>query len=327
MYNRNLRFLVGKAETTPGTAVAITGSDINYRIREADWTPNNEGEDDKWATGDLAENESIPGNSVADTRCKFKLAKSAAVNTVPDWSTWAESLGLKRLAYGSTGMTWVPHTDNDNRTMSQRGLEMEVGPTPQQRYQDFKGMIGTGKLMSAKRGKPVGFEASYKGAWVAPDGDILTGNRLLPVTPDTSVAERFLGSTLSIFGAAHLAEMFELDFANELSESGDQTDGSGVGFYYISARAPRFKVQVPMQRVSGFDPSNAWKVGTVGPVVLTISSNFKLTLPRGQIIDSKPIDVNKKMFWDLTFKCLRNNSADATMDAQAVWELLYGSKT
>jgi len=326
MYNRNLRFLTGKAETTPGTAVTITSSDVNYRTREGSWTPNLEAEDDKWATGDLAENESIPGEATGDTQTKIKLASSSGVAVVPDWSTWLESCGLKRTAYTSVGMSWVPHTDNDQRTMSQWGLEQEVGANPQQRAMKFKGMVGTGKLMADKRVKPVQFDLSYKGAWSLADADIISGSKLLPATPDNTVAERLVGSSLTFLTVSHLAESFELDFGNELSPSGDFGDPSGMGFYWISARKPRLKVKVPIQRQSAFDPSNAWKVGTVGPLVLTISANWKITIPRGQIIESKPADVSNKMFWDLTIKPLRNGSTDATMDAQATWELLYGSK-
>jgi hypothetical protein len=327
MYNKKLRFLTGKVESTPGTAVTITSSDTNYRTREGSWTPNLAAEDDKWATGDLAENESIPGEATADTTTKIKLASSAAPATAPDWDTWLQSCGFKRTVYGSTGQSWVPHTDNDQRTMSQWGLEYEVGAAPQQRAMKFKGMIGTGKLIGSKRVGPVEFDLNYKGAWPLADADIFTANRLLPVTPDTTVSERLVGSSLTFLSVSHLAENFEMDFGNELSPSGDFGDPSGMGYYWISDRKPRFKVKVPIQRQSAFDPSNAWKVGTVGPLVLQISTNWKLTIPRGQIVESKPADVSNKMFWDLTIKPLRNGTVDATMDPQAVWELLNFSKT
>lgn len=331
----NTRILVGKIESSPGTVATLTDADYDVRIRDPQITPIIEMDDEnqKFATGDHGEDNSIPGAQSATIEFHTKSAWSGTAATEPKWWKFMKGCGAKEKTYTpstTTGCALQPLKENDNKTLTIEVFDIaQGGASPAAIKYQFAGCMGNCVLSCEGIGMPILANYTFTGKLVDIT-DVAYGSILALTSPDTTVAEKMLGSALTIGGVTQQISSFSLDLGNEINPLIDQSESTGYEYFGITARRPRFSCNPIQQTVATEDVLANWIAGTNKTAALTIpssSTHLTLHIPVMQLMNAGIASREGYINWDQTWKCLRNAGTDSDIADEGTWELLHGSRT
>ena len=328
-YGLNLRIVVAKEESVPGTLETFADSDFDVRIRNPEVTPiveiNDEGS--KYATGDHGEDEAVMGAQSGTISCSTKLCTAGDVTTEPNWWKLAKGCGCDVATYTTTGIGLQPLKSADTQTLSIGVFDIQLGgsaPTAVAYY--FAGCvgnmtIGADNINSAWMGN---FEFTGKLTDIV---DVANANILELTGIDTTHPERFLNNTVSVGGVSQCISSFQLDLGNEINPLICQSQATGYQQHIITARAPRLSMNPLMQSVATEDVWDKMVGTTPTTEAITISSaNMTLYVPKAQLLSAGVANREGLINWDQNYKCLRNGSTFATLPDEVTWELLIGAR-
>jgi len=336
-YSMNLRFLVGKLETTAGTMETLDSSDFDVKVRNPEVSPIIEPDDEasKYANGNHGEDEVVMGAQSGTISFSVRMGYAGDDTTEPNWFKFANGAGLKTVTYAGTGIALQPAKEYDNKTMTIWVYDLEVGgASPAGVVYQFAGCIGQVNMGASGIGQPWMAEFTFTGKLV----DIVdVENASLPEIGaiDTSHPEKFLNNTVQIDGQTECISSFQLDTGNEVNPYICQSQSTGYNYFQITSRKPRLSMDPLMSSVATEDVWGRMTSGLTGAistgVVTVASNNFTLTVPKAQQIQANVANREGLINWDANFKCLANGVtgaiSDSDLDPEITFELLIGSRT
>lgn len=332
-FSSNLRILVGKLETTPGSMETLSESDFDVRVwnPEVSITSEVDNEASKYARGDHAEDEAIPGIQHGEISFSIKVHWAGDNTTEPAWYKFLKACGAYEYAYSGTGYAVWPMKRSDAKSMTIWIYDIQRGTaSPKATIYKFKGCMGNCVITSEGIGMPWMANLTFQGALY----DISTNQSSIPDinSIDTQCPDKLLSNTFTIDSTSQLISSFSLDFGNDVQPVYDQSDSVGIAYYGIVARAPRFTANPLMN--NDFDTYNYIFDGTNCPDVFPISltgNHHNIYVPNAQMLPSGISNREGLVNWDLSMRCLANGTegteVDSDMSAECTWELRIGSRT
>ena len=335
----NLRFLVGKLESSPGSLATLTSEDFNVRIKDPVVTHEVELDDEnaKWARGDHGEEFSITGVKTATVTFSIRCVTGATAAAAPNWAKFLKACGQKEIAYTTTGIGWQPRKDCDAITITLAIYDLEMGATPKALCTTIKGCVGNCVIGADGVGKPWLATYSFRGV-ISSVADVANASLLMPYVIDTQCADKMLSNVAYVGAVPEKISSFSLDYGNEINPVYDQSDASGVAYFAITARRPRLSMN-PLATVAATrDVWTQWTSGTTGPcstMPLGIGDTgddrkFFVLAPKTQLLTS-PMAIREGLVsWDQNYKLLPNGVTGSLTDddlaAETTVELLQGKR-
>lgn len=336
-YGSNLRFLVGKLETTPGTMETLTAADFDVRVRDPEITPIIEPDDEasKFANGNHGEDEVVMGAQSATIAFNVRMADAGDDTTEPAWWKYANGCGAKKITYGGTGIALQPRKEYDTKTMTIWVYDIELGgATPAGKIYKFAGCAGNCQMGPDGNGKPWVANFSFTGK-LSEIVDVANASIPEMYGIDTSHPEKALNNFIIIGGVTGAVTTWQLDAGNEVTPLPNQGDVTGYDYFQITARRPRFSAD-PIMMAESEDSVYADMVsgltGAISTKEITVTGNqFTLTIPKSQQIQAGIASRDNVVNWDANYKCLANgvtgSLADSDLEPEVTWELLIGSRS
>lgn len=331
-YVSNLRCVVLKEETTPGTAIALTDADFNARIYEPELTLDLpvDDENSKFGTGDHGEDESIPGVQSATVRLRTKISWGGTVTTEPAWWKLLKACGMVKSTYTATGIAAQPKAAGDDTTYTCWVIDIIRGATPTAMAYKLAGCMGDGSIYSDGIGKPWMLEVTLKGKLtdIAP---IAAGaDQFVLTAPDTTLPEVLRCNTVTMQAKTKKITQFKLSFGNDVQAQYNQADNpAGIDFFGIVSRRPRLQMNPLMVTATG-DTDSEDILDNFSTCVATTSSivgvHHSINIPKAQILSMAQAVREGLVGWDLNYKLLRNGSTDVALGAEVCWEFLQGAR-
>lgn len=339
-FSLNTRFLVGKAEGTPGTMETLTGLDFNTRCRGVEITPILEWDDEasKFASGGHGEEEAISGAQSATITFSIRLGRGDTVATNPNYTKYLNGCGIKEVAYSTTGIGFQPLKEYDVKTLTLWVYDVVTGgATPGALVYKFAGAMGNVTIGCDGIGKP--WVATF--TFTAKLIDIVdAAYAAIPqgVDFDTAHPEKNINTSVAYAGVAQRISSFTLDAGNEISPVINQADVTGYDYYQITNRKPRFSTNPLAQSVATEDILGRMLSGLTGsdPVFVTGmhvqsgTTGMRISAPRAQQIQANVANREGIVSWDANYRFLANGwtgaVADASLAPDTCWEMLIGTR-
>lgn len=337
-YTLNTRILVGKLEGTPGTMETLTSADFDVRIRNPEFSPTIEIDDEasKYANGNHSEDEVITGAQSAQVTFSVRMGWGGTATTEPDYWKFLNACGLQKVVYGSAGIALQPLRAYDCKSITLWIYDIATcGASPAAVCYKIAGAMGTATIGCEGIGKPWMANMTFTGKLV----DIVdVANADIPTLlgPDTTHPEKFLSTSATILGKTQQISKFQLDLGNEVSPLIDQSESTGYAAYQITKRAPRFSCDPLIKAVSTEDILGDMTSGLTGAIttgaISLVSNHFTLAVPKAQQIQMNLANREGLVNWDSNYKCLGNGYTGAYADAgitggEVTFELRIGARS
>jgi len=345
-YSTNLRVLIGKLESTPGSAETVTAADFDVRVRnpELSITVEQDDEASKWARGDHGEDESITGAQYATVTFMIKAATATSVTAEPKWWKFAKACGLNSAAWAASGYGLTPRMSKDEQTITLYYYNVQRGANKNGILTVLAGCMGNMVLSAESIGKPWIATFTFTGKIVSSGTDIISAIPN-PYGLDASCADRFLMDTVYIEGLPQKVSAFSLDLGNEISPVYDQSDTSGISHYGIISRKPRLSLNPLMKQCASFTGvvgDNAYArlfAGATGcPTTFAMhigetgqSLKYKIMVPKAQLISSGNAAREGLEAYEQNFRLLANgvtgSVSDGNLTTETTFEILSGDRS
>lgn len=345
-YSTNLRILVGALEDSPGTMEVLDASDFDVRVRNPEFTPTVEVDDEgsKWANGNHGEDASITGVTTAQVTFTVRAAVASAVNAQPNWWKFAEGCGCLPVAYASAGYGLQPRKSYDEKTMTLWVYDIQRGGTGNAIVYKIAGASGNMVLAAEGVGKPWMATFTFTGKMIG-WSDIAAANVPSPYGLDTTCADKFLMDSVYVDAIAQKVSSFSLDQGNDIQPVYDQSDDTGISHYGIISRKPRLSINPLMSALSVDDVWARLTNGTTGapgatgcadtfPVHLGDTggnTQYSIMVPKAQLLAASIASREGLQGWDQNYKMLGNgvtgSVSDGDLEEEVTWELLTGARS
>lgn len=339
-FSENLTVLVAKEETVPGTMATITSSDFDVKIFNPTISMIVEPDDDaaKYANGNHGEDVAVMGiqHGIIGFGVKMQIA-DGGVAAAPKWAKFAYGAGLAPVSYSGTGFALQPLKSYDEKTLTMWLYKIKRGASPTATVFKYAGCMGTLTVGGEGTGKPVMLNFSFSGKLV--DVEFNVPNASLPDinTVDDTCYERMMGTAVTVASVTRHVETVSLDTGNEINMLKDMNEDTGIGFFGITKRSPRFTMNPLMISYTGAQVTDYdyYYGSTTGcpatPEIVVSTQHFTITMPKCQLSNLTPGGRDGLSHFDQTWRVLGNGYtgvlADADMPAEATFEILCGDRT
>lgn len=332
-YPINLRFLMGKLESSPGTVETLTSADFNSRIINPELTFNTEvdSDDAKYARGDHAESESVYGARSAQVTFDIRMSWGGGLTTEPDYWKFLNACGLKSVTYTDTGIALQPLKEKDETTMTLEIYDVGRGATPTAVKTQLGGCMGNVVITCEKIGAPWLAKITMTGKLIG-QSTIANVDIPYPTDMDQLHPEKFIANSIYIDGKAVKVSKFALDVGNDIQPVFNQADPTGYSHFAVASRKPRLSCDPLMEALTVDDPIGDVVAGCTGlyavdPIVIK-SNRFRLKAPRAQLLPVGIANREGLINWDKNYKLMNNGytgmQGDTGLPTECTWELLQG---
>lgn len=288
------RILAAVAETTTGTAQALTATDgamnvLNHELEED--SPFN----DRPGQGSLSHQQPVNGEEGGHANFAVELANDGAANT-PFWATTL----LPGCGMVSASGVWTPQTAAQTT--------LTIGLYNDGRLKQIAGAQGSwnAKLVDGKIGM---MEFKFLGKWVAP-----TSVAMIAPTYPTNLPPKCTGLTVTIGGTNYRLSEVEIDYQNTVMLRRDMNDATGYHAAFIVERKVVIKMDpeaLPLSTKDWYDfrstQSTAAFSGAIGS-----GTHNQITFSAPVCSLANPVkdkDANGTLRDELVFYASRNSSA------------------
>ena len=337
-YNKNLRILVGKLETTPGTMETLTNSDFDVRVRNPEVSLAIEVDDEasKYANGYHTEDEVVMGTQQGQITFDIRMTCAGTVTSEPKWWKFAKGCGLKSRTWTTNGIGLNPRKEYDESTMTIWVYDIQRGASPSAVCYKFAGCMGNMTIGAEGVGKPWIANFTFTGKVYDVDMNVSNADILELFNPDTTCSDKMLKDTIMVGDTTENCSSFMLDLGNDIQGQVNQADDSGFDYFAITARRPRLTLNPLMKNTRDvWGDLTSGLTGCPGTYELFIgdtglNNKYTLRIPKAQIISGTPADQNGFVSWDQNWKLLTNGTtgalADSDLTQEDTFELLQGSR-
>lgn len=245
--------LAAKAETTEGTAIALTGADANNLIAAPKYDA-----DIPMFKRMFLDNSLSPQKMIATTRAgavsfRCEVKGSGTAGTAPSIGKLLKACGFGETVVAGTSVTYAPISALAN-----------IDALTLATYRDgirkaIKGARGNVKY-SAKSGEPGMLEFEFIGV-----KDTITDAAILtPSGVQTTIPPPLLSAAFSFAGFAAIISQLAFDMANVLERRTDINQSSGFISALLTNREPKGSFDPEDELVATHDFYGRWEANTTG---------------------------------------------------------------
>jgi hypothetical protein len=266
----------------------------------------------KYATGDMFNGESIPGNQSAKLswRTKFHGEGDGSVSdagTEPNFTKFFKAAGCNVESVVSAayaGWEIYPDLTKTESTLTIGIYDKSRAASPVGLFYQFVGAIGNGVISTEGTGKP------YNIAWEFTGGlnnitDIDASAIPALTNASTRIPDRFIDGVATIGSFSACISTMEFNLGNEISPVECIGSDSGYEKFGIVAQNPSLTVNPKLMSESEYDAWSKFIAGTIEAVTIQ-TDEFRLEIPRAQITAFNVEDADGIIRTPITFSPLRN---------------------
>jgi len=292
------RVFACKAETTTGTAEALTNAEAAYNAMDADCVPefvNTE----RPGQSSLSQLPSVPG--AAGGRISLRTELFGSGDNLGPTPAWADTLLAAAGFLGATNV-YKPKTGSTSYTTLTAAVYKDG-------LKQFLAGCSANFTLTGEYGKPCVFAWDLLGVWQAPvDAAILA-----PTYP-TVIPPKMASVAFTVGGTSFQLTDFALAMNNELYLRQDGRTGAAYLAACIPNRKPTLSVGIEASLLATHDWYADHAAGTERAVSLAIGSTagntVTIAVPKGQLMEApKTEDAGGTVKYRLAFQCNRNAAA------------------
>lgn len=301
------RLLAAAAETTPGTAVALSASNALFNAYDLMFAPSIPVEERLGSGGDFGYLSSVPGERSATITFKTDMAWDGVEANLQQWATVL--LPACGFVFASPSFTPVPSAPGVGGVKS---LTMAV-------YQDGKinkisGAVGTFKI-NLPTGRMANIEWTFTGVYEAQaDGAMIT-----PAHP-TDPPLRFASGSVTYNAIELPVENVSIDIGNVITLLHDPTTAAGYSHGIITNRKPIVTANPEACLVATQDRYGALVAGTSQALSIQLSApggaNITIGAEEAQITNISEADRENVVTDELEFTCLRGSTLNSELSLE-----------
>jgi len=285
--------VVGKLETTWGTAETLTSTEFDARIRDVTISPEIESYILEYASGKHSTAGAVMGKRMATIGFKIDMNLGAAAATAPKWGKFFQACGASQTVVSTTSVDWAPDATSIT-------LGFYLTPTSGNAvFLLVKGAMGNCKVVMDELGQPIVADFEFKGCFVSVTS---AASALTLTSPDTSIPPATVGSVITLASIAQRIARFELDFGNDVQLKYDPADSTGYLAAYIAKREPRLRMDPQIELLSSDPVYTRWSAGTQSAFSFATAAvgglKWTITAPKAQLLTNGLGDRNGEGVWD-----------------------------
>ncbi len=290
------RVLGAKIETTPGTAVSLTGTDASFHAWDVKIDPDI-AMTERQGQGGFGMLASVPEGYKG--KASFKIDSGwDGTSTEPSWAdTFLPACGMVK----SGGNQFYPKTEDAGSNVK----TLTIGCWLDGMFKSLSGCAGNAKLV-CPTGKMAYWEFEFQGVWITP-----TDVSIVSPTYPTAKPLRYANSTTSWNSVALCLSNLTLDFGNEITmlECGA---ANGYERAIITGRNPKVTGDPESKLVATADRYGQFLSMTEGALTWDLdgptNSLITIAAPKAQIVKATEGDRNKIVVDTLEWQLNRNGS-------------------
>ncbi len=292
VFLKRRRVLAAKAETTPGTAEALTASEAAFNVFDSEYTADITA-DEREGQSALSKLPSVPGARSGSISFAVDLVGDGS-GGIPAWATTflppCDMLAAGQVYKPSTGAT-----DTISLAIYQDGLLKKLA-----------GAKGTFNLdLNAGQSGRVNF--TFTGKYAAP-----TDVTILAPTYPTTVPPRFASATLTIGTYVPKIATLTVDMNNEVIMREDSTDVTGFIAAHITNRGVNGTIDPEAELIATYDMYGNFIAGTeaaLQAVIGALNNRVTIDVPKMQIMAPRDEDRNGVLIHAFDWQANRNAAA------------------
>ena len=324
-YSSKKAYLVGKLETTAGTAETLADADFDTRVSDIEVSPEWMTSEYAFANGGYNASAGTAGTASIGFTFNSLLCPSGTPATVePNNWKFAKACGWSGVTYGTTGVALQDLPSADQKTMTIEKIDVERGATPTGIADQGAGCYGN-MVLSAEVGSPITMGFTFNGKHTE-NATVSNANLYALTAADTSVAPSFKGVTATLGGTAICVKSIQLDLGIASSPELCASDATGILTYKKDTQTTNHTISFLMPTLATYDPYSKWSSETAEELVI-VDGDFTITIPQLQLTAAPKADGSGSVVYNGTFKALRNGGANANLDDEASIEILQGART
>ncbi len=257
---KRIRTLAAKAETTPGTAIAVTADDAAFNVFNAMIQQATELEQ-RQKQGGFSQLPAVP--AARQGRCTFSSHFYGGSATPAGMATFLPAVGMGLDGTSSFYQLVTPPPETDGATQK----TLTLATYQNGRIKKIHGAMGNMKC-TFPAGKLALAEFDFLGKWNAPtDGAILA-----PTYPSLTPLRMISGAlTLGAYGSLKVANV-TLDLGNVLYLREDVSDATGFSSCVIADRLPIVTIDPESNLVATKDIYGEWLASTEADLSLVLNN-------------------------------------------------------
>ena len=300
-----LRTLGAKTETTPGTAVSLTGSDCSFNAYDVLIDLDTESEE-REAQGSFGTLSSVPGGLKGKATFKIDCGWDGTA-TEP---SWADTF-LPACTWVKSGQVFTPRSEGPGTNTKTLTIGCYLGPDGSSSgpFKSLSGCMGTFKLV-CPTGKMAYFEFDFSGVWIAP-----TDVALPSVTYPTAKPIKYANSTSTWNSVALCVENITLDAGNEVVMR-ECASGDGYESAIVVDRRIKVTANPEMRKIATENPWLQFTAMTEAPLTWSLdgpgNSLFTVATPKAQLKAPKEGNRSKIVTNELEWGCNKDGSTPDT---------------
>lgn len=268
----------------------LTVNDYCHSIYNPTYSPEIEEYLRKLSRGDYSQDIAISGRRTSTVSFSVDPQPHATVNQAPMYFMLLRACGMRQTTHGATGVSLVPHAEEDRTPITIETVERQAGTTPKQLLVRHYGCMGNARLVGEQIGRPVRIDFEFQGAFSGVSTRSYA-NLITPASFDTALPEAILSATLNLYGTTQYPGSWALDFGNQLERYDDASKPGGVDGARIVGRDSRLEIDPDTFVTDDIDWYTDHIDNTTGQLSFVIGSNLTISAPAAQIADSyKPGD-------------------------------------
>jgi hypothetical protein len=283
-------------ETTPGTAVSLTGDTCFCfdPVVQAEIPMH-----DRVATGSMSQLTAVPG--ARKGKITFSVELAGGGTSVPP--AWAPLLTCCGMSASSNVYSFTSNTANYHTAT--------IGLYEDGRFKTLAGCMGTWSL-EAEYGKPVMVKFEFSGVWVAPI------DTALPSLPSYSVIPpRFASATFTVASFTPKISKLSLEAGNTVALIEDITQVAAYSRAIVTNRNVKGKLDPLGELVGTYDCYGQWIAGTTAALSLVVGSvsdnTITIAAPYVQIANVQEAQRNDLVTEDQDFICTSASTGDGEL--------------
>ena len=271
-----LQQLAAKIESTEGTAISMSASDVQ-QVRNIKFTYGIPRYEKKTRRASFSKFNSVGGSRMGTIEFDMDLDGLGASHALSGSEIFLQACGLANTSGGTNAQLYTASSIWDYSSLStSKHKSLTIGGYIDGGLRKICGARGN-CVLSAKSGQPIIAKFTFTGALVDYSEATMLTSITYPVQQKTPPL--FYNAAMSVGGSGGFAtgellvDTFELDFGNVVQMRADANSATGYRSAAIVDRDARFKFDPEMVSISDHDFYAIWKAETTAALSLSITGS------------------------------------------------------
>ena len=304
--------VAAKAQTTNGTAIALSASDVTERTGDESFSFDQETFESEVFGADLSMDPDFIGNVAGEVSFFTYLKGSGTAATAPGFGNYLEQSGQWKEAAGGGGIVYTPES-SDTGYPATVGIYRKQAVGSGGRGYIIKGARLSNVSMTFRPGEPGRIEVTYRGAYSAHSDTFLTTTNYGDATqpPVLKQADITLGTWTPLVKEITISIDYGL---GQVDDPGNDAETSGICAFQQTSRSVTGTIQflaIPQSQENYLDDLLAGGTRAFNLKLGTVSGNMvDIDMPALQYLTNSETNLEDLLADGLDFRAARGPAGD-----------------